>query len=166
MSKNLYHKCIKLTSGDNIICTIASDNNNVFRRKTVRVYNPVVLSPLRIPRGSMLVESYIMYPWFSFSSDISYEIPTTQILLVTGIQDKLKENYVNYIMQKENEETVDDEYEYLNDMSDETITEELAETLVDEYLDAMGDINEDQENFDVREGHGSGANRRNSRTLH
>ena len=112
MMNDLYYKYIKLTSGDGIICTTLDNYENLYDLKTIKVSSPVVLNPVRIPRGDVLVESYIMYPWFSFSEETEYTIPTTQILFAVNIKETLKKNYLTYLSNREDEgedELIDDD---------------------------------------------------------
>jgi len=87
MEKDIYFKYIKLVSGDNIVCTTTDNCENVYKQKTISVTDPVVLNPIRIPKGDVLVESYVMYPWFSFSEEIEYKIPTSQVVLVVNLMN-------------------------------------------------------------------------------
>lgn len=131
MQKDIYFKYIKLSSGDSIVCTTTDNCKNIYRKKTITVNDPVVLNPVRMPRGDVLVESYIMYPWFSFSDDTEYKIPTNQVVLVVGIKDGLKKNYLRYLsLQKQDEEETE---EFSNDEFD-----------IEEIF--LGDENENQEN--------------------
>jgi len=153
MEDNLYFKYIKLTSGDNIICTTTDNYDNVYKQKTISVYDPVVLNPMRVPRGDVLVESYIMYPWFSFSEELEYKIPTNQVVLMVNIKDTLKKNYLRYLSQQASaEEDVLEEDGYYED----------EEGMLEEFLNNMGEDNE-KENNDGSIGSAIG---RNPKLLH
>lgn len=155
---DLYYKYIKLTSGDGIICTTLDNYENIYDLKTIKVSNPVVLNPIRIPRGDVLVESYIMYPWFSFSEETEYTLSTTQILFAVNIKETLKKNYLTYLSNREDEgddELIDDdEFE-----EDEELFNALLNTLGDE-------IHEDKENQESGDGSNIGRVGRTTRRLH
>ena len=136
MEKDIYFKYIKLVSGDNIVCTTTDNCENVYKQKTISVTDPVVLNPIRIPKGDVLVESYVMYPWFSFSEEIEYKIPTSQVVLVVNIRDNLKKNYLRYLAMQDNDDDITDGDLFVDDNEDE----------IDEFLNEMGEENENNEN--------------------
>lgn len=151
MEDNLYFKYIKLSSGDCIVCTTTDNYENVYKQKTISVYDPVILNPMRIPRGDVLVESYIMYPWFSFSGEVEYKIPTSQVVLMVNIKESLKKNYLRYLsLQDGSDDLTEDEY-----------TED-EESMIEEFLNNFGDDNEKESN-DGSAGSGTG---RNPKLLH
>lgn len=155
MTNSLYYKFIKLVSGDDIVCRTNDDCSNLFDQKTLCISDPVVLNPVRVPRGNMLVESYIMYPWFSFSAEEVFEIPTTQIVLAVNIKDNLKENYLLYLESREANESDDNDIEDVDDDLD----------ILDEFLNAMKDeINDEKD--DQRDGPAGRGSRRNTRIIH
>jgi hypothetical protein len=149
MEKDIYFKYIKLVSGDNIVCTTTDNCENVYKQKTISVTDPVVLNPIRIPKGDVLVESYVMYPWFSFSEEIEYKIPTSQVVLVVNIKDNLKKNYLRYLAMQDNDDDITDSDLFVDDDEDE----------IDEFLNEMGEENENNENGGT-DGFGS------TRTIH
>lgn len=160
MSEDIQYKYLKLTSGDGIICTTTDDLTNLFEKSSISVTDPIVLNPIRVPRGEVLVESYIMYPLFSFSSENIYEIPTKQIVLVVNIKDNLKDNYIQYLKtQEETEKEEDDDPIIIEEDNDEE-----TQSLFDKLLNALGeDIHEDTERHDDFI---IGRSRRTSRTIH
>lgn len=129
MRKDIHFKYIKLSSGDSIVCTTKDNCKNIYRKKTITVNDPVILNPVRMPRGDVLVESYIMYPWFSFSDETEYKIPTNQVVLIVGIKEHLKNNYLRYLSLQRQDEENDEEIE------DDFNIEEII----------LGDENENQE---------------------
>jgi hypothetical protein len=159
MSEDIQYKYLKLSTGDNIVCKTDDDCKNLFDRNTISVSDPVVLNAVRVPRGEVLVESYIMYPWFSFSKEKTYEISTKQIILAVNINDNLKENYIGYLKTQEEKEKEDNDDPIIIDDD-----EEENESLLDQLLNALGeDIHEDTERHDDFI---AGRSRRTSRTIH
>ena len=149
---NPYYKYLKLSSGDNIICMTTDDCEDIYEKKSIKVTQPVILSAIRMPSSRGIVESYIMYPLFSFTEEEEYVIPTSQIVLAINIKENLKNNYLTYLSQREEEG--DDELE------DE-------EETIDEFLNRLGDeINEDKENKDYGEGILVGRVGRNPKRYH
>lgn len=160
MSENIQYKYLRLTSGDGIICTTSDDLTDLYEKKSISVNDPIVLNPIRVPRGEVLVESYIMYPLFSFSSETTFEIPTSQIVLAVSIKDNLKHNYIEYLKTQEEKEKEDDDSIIVEEDEDE----EENQSLFDKLLNALGDdFHEENERHDDIT---AGKIRRTSRLLH
>jgi hypothetical protein len=160
--ENLYYKYLKLSSGDNIICMTTDDCEDIYEKKSIKVTQPVILSAIRMPSSRGIVESYIMYPLFSFTEEEEYTIPTSQIVLAINIKENLKNNYLTYLSQREDEE--DDDELVADDDEDEL---EIEEETIDEFLNRLGEeINEDKETQEYGEGILVGRVGRNPKRLH
>ena len=158
--EDLYYKYLKLSSGDNIICMTTDNCEDIYDKKTIQVTQPVILSAMRMPSSRGVVESYIMYPFFSFSGEEVYTIPTSQIVLVINIKENLKNNYLTYLSERDEEEDV------LIPDDDEDVIETGEET-IEEFLNRLGDeTNEDKETQEYGEGIGVGRVGRNTKRLH
>jgi hypothetical protein len=162
MTTTTYYKYLKLTNGDNIICKTTKDYKSITRSKSITVKQPVVLSQIRMPRNNVLVESYIMYPLFSFAVDDVYEIPVSQIVVATNIKDSLKENYEEYLTQREEadkdvteEFTTDIDELETSEEDDDLDIEELEDELITKILEGDNDENS-----------GTRGGRANRRTIH
>lgn len=157
--ENLYYKYLKLSSGDNIICTTTDDCEDIYDRKSIKITQPVILSAMRMPSSRGIVESYIMYPLFSFTEEETYTIPTSQIVLVISIKESLKNNYLTYLSQRNDQE------EELVENDDDEIENE--EETIEDFLNRLGDeLNEDKENQEYGEGIFAGRIGRNTKRLH
>jgi len=157
--ENPYYEYLKLSSGDNIICTTTDDCEDIYDRKSIKVTQPVILSAIRMPSSRGIVESYIMYPLFTFTEEEEYVIPTSQIVLAINIKENLKNNYLTYLSQREEEDD-----ELVADDEDELEDEEET---IDEFLNRLGDeINEDKETKEYGEGILVGRVGRNPKRYH
>ena len=157
--ENFYYKYLKLSSGDNIICTTTDDCEDIYDKKAIKVTQPVVLSAIRMPSSKGIVESYIMYPLFTFTEEEEYIIPTSQIVLAINIKENLKDNYLTYLSQRE-----DQDDELIEDDEDELEDEEET---IDEFLNRLGDeINEDKETKEYGDGILVGRVGRNPKRYH
>ena len=115
-----------------------------------------------MPSSRGIVESYIMYPLFTFTEEEEYTIPTSQIVLAINIKENLKNNYLTYLSQREEEG--DDELVEDDDVEDEL---EIEEETIDEFLNRLGDeINEDKETKEYGEGILVGRVGRNPKRYH
>jgi hypothetical protein len=159
MNENTNYKLIKLTSGETIVCTTEDSCEDLAEKKTITIVNPVALNHVRIPRGTILVESYIMLPWMSFTENNTFNVSTSQIIVAATIKEELRKNYIDYIISRNDDSSDDD--------SDDTEFHELSgEESLDEFLahleQEMG--NHENEDQDTREEFGRST--RGNRILH
>jgi hypothetical protein len=101
-----------------------------------------------------------MYPLFTFTEEEEYVIPTSQIVLAINIKENLKNNYLTYLSERDEEEDV----LVLDD--DEDVIETGEET-IEEFLNRLGDeTNEDKETQEYGEGIIVGRVGRNTKRYH
>ena len=131
---------LKLTSGETIICDIDNNDVNIYDKRFINVKNPAILNHVRLPRGDYLVESYILFPWCSFSSEDNFNIPTSHIIVATNVKDELKNNYKDFIMRKSDKRS-NDETEL--DFEDEETLDDFLNVL-EERLETDGTEEEDK----------------------
>ena len=153
------YKFLRLTSGDSIICKTTDDCKQLSGKRIISVTDPVILNMLRLPKDGVLIESYVLFPLFSFSEENVYEIPVHQIVVATNIKESLKNNYLEYIMYRDNK----DELYAESDDAEET-DEEIIEELFEKFEQSLGDVN-DENNDDTGE-RDIRINRGTRRTLH
>jgi hypothetical protein len=139
------YKFLRLTSGDSIICKTKDDCKQLTGKRIISVTDPVILNMLRLPKDGVLIESYVLFPLFSFSEENVYEIPVHQIVVATNIKESLKNNYLEYIMYRDNK----DELYTESDDAEET-DEEIIEELFEKFEQSLGDVN-DENNDDAGE---------------
>ena len=153
------YKFLRLTSGDSIICKTTDDCKQLTGKRIISVSDPVILNMLRLPRDGVLIESYVLFPLFSFSEENVYEIPVHQIVVATNIKESLKNNYLEYIMYRDNK----DELYTESDDAEET-DDGIIEELFEKFEQSLGDVN-DENNDDTGE-RDIRINRGTRRTLH
>ena len=162
MENTTYYNLLKLSSGDNVICSTEDSCENFVDKKMLSITNPVVLNVLRMPKGRNLVESYVLIPWFSFASNDIYEISTDQIITAIDIKETLVKNYLDYLEQRDKEE------EELKAVQEEELSvseEKELQTVFDNMIEKLGEQIEEEEN-DGRDEFIFGRNRRGTRTIH
>ena len=157
MNENLNYKLLKLTSGETIVCSTEDPCTDLTKNKTITITNPVALNHVRIPRGSVLVESYIMLPWMSFTEDNTFEVSTSQIIVAATIKEELRKNYIEYIIGRSKEDSEQEEDIEFEEISEGESIHEFLETLEKE----MGNYENEE---DSRED--SGRFKRGNRILH
>jgi len=155
VSEELHYKFLKLTSGEGIICTTDDSCEDWYDRKTISILNPVTLNAVKFPKGDMIVESYLLYPWLSFTEDTVIEIPTTRIIVALNLKPGLIKNYQDYIMYRSSDDSDNYDSEY---------TEEEQE-MIDEIINNLEESVDQYEESDQEEQLGRG-NRRSTRILH
>jgi len=143
--EKINYKFLRLTSGDSIICKTTDDCKQLTGKRIISVTDPVILNMLRLPKDGVLIESYVLFPLFSFSEENVYEIPVHQIVVATNIKESLKNNYLEYIMYRDNK----DELYAESDDAEET-DEEIIEELFEKFEQSLGDVN-DENNDDAGE---------------
>lgn len=153
-------KLLKLTSGETIVCSTEDSCDNLTEKKTITITNPVALNHVRIPRGTVLIESYIMLPWMSFTENNTFDISTSQIIVAATIKEELRKNYIEFIISRNNDLSDDAE----NDDS-EFLQVSDAESL-NEFLDNFEQETENYENEDQPPREESGRPIRGNRILH
>ena len=148
MDTNINYKIIKLTTGETIVCSTEDSCEDLLEKKTIIIINPVILNHVRIPRGSSLIESYIMFPWMSFTENNIFTISTSQIIVAATIKEELRKNYIDYIISRNGDSL-----------------EEDAESL-DEFLEKLEQEIGNYENEDQDPREESGGHTRGNRILH
>ena len=141
MNDTLYYKYVKLTTGDCLVCKTDEDYKNVHDLKTIKLIDPVVITPYRVPRDEVMIESYIMYPWFTFTEETDYFISTQQVVFCVTIKEKLKENYLLFLDQRK------DQAETLESTTDEEINE-ITEEMVEQFFNELGEALNEEEGTD------------------
>lgn len=117
-----FHKYIKLTNGDDLIVTTDTNCDNFKDNKVMYVYDPVLISTVRLAQGAYFVETFTMQPWIKLAKDDVMEIPTENIIVAVDIEDKVITQYEMFLdeysqstqdFNKASEEMVDDFFDEL-----------------------------------------------------
>jgi len=113
---NLHYKFLKLTNGDDIICTTDNDCSKLRQTDTLSVVDPVILTPVRYPKGTSIVEGYVFRQWIKFVTETVFEIPVSTIIVASDVEARLKDSYIEFLLREKEEEK---EVEEIGDSSDE-----------------------------------------------
>ena len=144
MNTEFHYKLLKLVNGENIVCSTDDDCSNLRSKASVFVCDPVLVTPVRVPRGLRIVESYVMTPWISITDEKIFEIATDQILVATDVKEHFKENYISYIddtNQQQTEEKTkleDSVQEMLHSALNRNTNESVEENEETNYIIAPG----------------------------
>lgn len=151
---NLYYKLIKVTSGETIVCSTDDDCSNLTEKNSICIVDPVLVNHVRIPKGEYLVESYVLLPWLSFSAHAIYDLPTSQIIIATDVKESVKNNYIEFVVNKN-----------MEDMGDDSAFKATTdEDTIDEILTNLEESMENEE--EESESRESNSGRNSNRVLH
>lgn len=93
----MFYKFIKLSSGDSIIAS-TEDNCETFENKEfIEISNPVQVEAVRVPKGTMLVETHLFLPWIAMSATDTYKLPTRSIIVTVDVDVSVVKQYESYI---------------------------------------------------------------------
>lgn len=158
---------IKLMTGENVVCETAEDCDTYFEKKFIEIYDPVLVNILRMPRGTNLVESYIMMPWVGFAKTEFCRIAVDKIITLVDVEDGIRDNYVDFVERRRAELEEDSEGETSVKFTESpNETEMEIEEFLEQALEKLGDNLEEDEEYDGRDDSHFGRLRRGTRTLH
>lgn len=131
-------KFLKLANGDNIIAMTEDSCDSFENKEFLNVIDPVQVGTVRIPRGSMVIETYVLQPWIKMAVKEGVKIPTRSIVAAVNILEDAVNQYKQYVEDTKGltlrvEELEDDD----SDIS------------FDDFLDEVLNTN-DEEDDDVR----------------
>jgi hypothetical protein len=106
------------------------DCENLGKKKIIHVLEPVLVTPFRFPRGTKIVETFIMQPWIPFSPEKVFAISTNSIIMATDVVEDFKQQYESYIETAESGDKGN-------------ISEETAQNIED-FLTEGNELNDDE----------------------
>jgi len=124
-------KILKLTSGEDIVCKTFDECKDL-KDRNILISDPVILNQIRVPRGDMIVESYILSPWSALSAANVFEISTSHIIVATDIKETLRSNYITFVDATHDMEDSEDEEKKSLDKLEE-IVDKFINTLEEEH---------------------------------
>ena len=162
MKENAYYKLIKLTTGETLVVETINNCKTFQRKKTLTVFNPVVLNAIRMPRINKIVESFILAPWFNLSDQEKFEIATSQIVSVADAGETIQNIYLSFLEERSKDSDEDTPLQS---------EEEFSENNEDEFNDFMQAMVEKlgeqiEEETEGREEFSFGRTRRTTKTIH
>jgi len=125
-------KILKLTSGEDIVCKTFDECKDL-KGRNISITDPVVLNQIRMPRGDMIVESYILSPWVSLANTAIFEISTDHIIVAADTKETLKDNYIKFIDSREASEISEAEAKELDTEQIQEIVDKFINTLEEEH---------------------------------
>lgn len=128
-------KILKLTSGEDIVCKTYDECIDL-KGRNISITDPVVLHQIRMPKGDMIVESYILSPWVALADTEIFEISTDHIIVAVDTKETLKDNYIKFIDSRSVPEISEVEEKDLNTEQIQEIVDRFINTLEEEQNDS------------------------------
>lgn len=96
----MYCKLLKLSNGEDIIMS-TEDNYETFKDKEFLIgKHAVQVGVVRIPRGTGVMETYILQPWIRMAATDSVSIPVTSVVAIVDIDEKAAQQYLSFVEDK------------------------------------------------------------------
>lgn len=134
-SANARYIFVKLTNGENIMCTTFSNIDKLEKLKFLEVIDPIQIFSFKIPHNGNIIEKYIMQNWAPFSTTTTSTIPISNIVFAGDLKELFIEKYIDYITdpngQQMLEETGADQMSDDEDDEEENMMEDLIEEVID-----------------------------------
>lgn len=127
---------VKLTNGENIMCTTFSDFDELEKLKFLEVIDPIQIFSFKIPHNGNIIEKYIMQTWAPFSETTTSFIPIQNVVFIGDLKEFFIEKYIDYItdpngqqvLQEGGAEEISDEEDDEQDVIEEIVEEVLTQT--------------------------------------
>ncbi len=131
----MFCKYLKLINGENLIVTTDDDCKTFKGKEFLNCVDPVQVGTIKFPRGSMVIESYVLHPWIKMSADDVVQIPVKSIVVAVDVQDMAFKQYKKFV----------EEYANLDTELQEALDYEDQEDFEDFIDSVLGSDNEEEE---------------------
>lgn len=141
----MHCKFLKLTNGEDIIVQTDDTCESLNNKEFISVIDPVLIASMRIPRGPMVIETYIMQPWIKMAKADVVQIPTKNIVVAVDVHEMAEKQYLQYVEESNNRNVLSDSTE------DETEEEELTEEeAFDQLMQSMREDSDEEDDGNPR----------------
>lgn len=141
----MHCKFLKLTNGEDIIVQTDDTCESLNKKEFISVIDPVLIASMRIPRGPMVIETYIMQPWIKMAKADVVQIPTKNIVVAVDVHEMAEKQYLQYVEESNNRNVLEEATE------DETEEEELTEEeAFDQLMQSMREDSDEEDDGNPR----------------
>ena len=141
----MHCKFLKLTNGEDIIVQTDDTCESLNKKEFISVIDPVLIASMRIPRGPMVIETYIMQPWIKMAKADVVQIPTKNIVVAVDVHEMAEKQYLQYVEESNNRNVLEEATE------DETEEEELTEEeAFDQLMQTMREDSDEEDDGNPR----------------
>ena len=121
---NIRH--FKMINGDEVFALVNQDNDT-----NMLIERPVLVN-------SNMLGGYTLAPWFPFTKASLFRIMKNRIIASVKIDEKIQQNYINFVLQKEQPEAkIQSTSELLDNYRDALMAEHAARE--EDYMDSDED---------------------------
>lgn len=135
----MHCKFLKLTNGEDLIVQTDDACDTFNGKEFISVIDPVLIASMRIPRGTMIIETYIMQPWIKMAKSDVVQIPTKNIVVAVNVHEMAEKQYLEYVEETNCNKLLENN----TNLSDR---EEDSEEIISEELNFSGDESEENDN--------------------
>lgn len=93
----MFCKLLKLSNGENLIVTTDDACDTFLGKEFIDVIDPVQVGTVRVPRGNMIIESYVLQPWIRMAKANQVKIPVHSIIAAVDLHEQAKEQYEDFV---------------------------------------------------------------------
>ena len=115
----------KMINGDEVLALVNQNNDT-----NMLVERPVIVN-------ANMLGGYTLAPWFPFSKASLFRIMKNRIIASVKIDEKIQQNYINFVLQKEQPEAkIQSTSELLDNYRDALMAEHAAkEEIYEDYME-------------------------------
>ena len=123
--KTLDIRHFKMINGDEVLALVNQNNDT-----NMLVERPVIVN-------SSMLGGYTLAPWFPFSKATLFRIMKNRIIASVKIDEKIQQNYINFVLQKEQPEAkIQSTTELLDNYRDALMAEHATrEEAYEDYME-------------------------------
>jgi hypothetical protein len=93
----MFCKFLKLTNGENIIATTEDECTTFKDKEFLQVTDPVQVGTIRMPKGNMVIESYVLQPWIRLAKENIVNIHVHNIVATVDLPEDAQAQYYDFI---------------------------------------------------------------------
>jgi hypothetical protein len=149
----MFCKFLKLTNGESIIATTDDECSSFKDKEFIQVTDPVQVGTIRMPRGNMIIESYVLQPWIRLAKENVVNIHVQNIVATVDLPEDAQLQYYEFIQSAGKVS--------FSSGDGQAAAEEMEEQLEEEQNDFLSSIFESDEEEDY-----GYAIRKSTRTIH
>ena len=135
----MYCKFLKLSNGDDIIVQTKDLCESLNDKEFLEVTEPVLISSMRIPRGPVIIETYVMQPWIKMAKANVVNIPTKSIIVAVDVHEIAEEQYYEFVEESNKKKNVQEESIVIDE------SEESAQDMLEAFLQSMNETSDEEE---------------------
>jgi len=139
----MHCKFIKLNNGEDIIVQTDDTCESLNNKEFISVIDPVLIASMRMPRGPVVIETYIMQPWIKMAKADVIQIPTKNIVVAVDVHELAEKQYLDYIEETNKQKKSDSAGNFETEEEEEEMTFE-------EFYNSLREDSEEEDDGNTR----------------